>query len=66
MERLDDIVEQLESDELSLEETMTAYQEAVGLAKEGRTRLEDAERRIEEVSQKGQITPAGPELDTDL
>lgn len=66
MDRLDTIVEQLESDELSLEETMTAYQEAVGLAKEGRARLEDAERRIEEVSQKGQATPVDPEIEADL
>jgi exodeoxyribonuclease VII small subunit len=61
MRRLEDIVEKLESNELSLEQAIEAYQEGVTLAKLGHTRLGEAERRIEEVTRAGDRTPVAPE-----
>lgn len=52
LERLEGVVGRLERTDLSLEEAIEAYQEGVSLAKEGHTRLEQAERIIEEVTGK--------------
>lgn len=57
VERLENIVESLESDELTLEEALEAYQKGVALAKEGHTRLADAERKIEELTRAGTVEP---------
>lgn len=54
MKRLEAIVERLEATDLSLEEAIDAYQTGVSLAKEGHTRLAEAERRIEEVTRSGE------------
>lgn len=61
MARLEDIVDRLESNQLSLEQAIDAYQEGVALAKQGHSRLADAERRIEEVTRGGERTPVEPE-----
>ena len=45
--RLEAIVENLESGELGLEESLTAFEEGVTLSRRCSTQLEDAERRIE-------------------
>ncbi|MEL7370043.1 MAG: exodeoxyribonuclease VII small subunit [Myxococcota bacterium] len=60
MERLESLVDRLESGELSLEQALTAYQEGVGLARAGHERLTAAERRIEEVARGGQISVVAP------
>jgi exodeoxyribonuclease VII small subunit len=50
MNELEKIVSSLESNELSLEKAIEAYQRGVTLAKLGHDRLIDAERKIEEVT----------------
>ena len=61
MTRLEDIVGRLESNQLSLEQAIEAYQEGVSLAKQGHLRLADAERRIEEVTRAGERAAVEPE-----
>jgi exodeoxyribonuclease VII small subunit len=57
LKRLEGLVERLESNELSLEEAIDAYQAGVALAREGHSRLSEAERRIEEVTRSGDTRP---------
>ena len=45
--RLRKVVERLESGNLSLEESLAAYEEGVGLAHKGHTLLDGAEKRVE-------------------
>ena len=47
LERLETIVEQLESGELSLEQSIASYEEGVKLSRRLGTTLEEAEKRIE-------------------
>ncbi len=47
LERLEAIVEDLESGELGLEESLAAFEEGVALSRRCSSQLEDAERRIE-------------------
>ena len=49
IERLDGLVEKLESGGLSLDEALKVYEQGVGLARKGNALLEGAERRIEEL-----------------
>jgi len=46
MERLEQIVAQLESGELSLEESLKIFEEGMGLAKYCTAKLEEAEKRV--------------------
>ena len=55
--RLEGIVGQLESAELSLEDALSAYQEGVKLARQGHAQLERAERRLEALGRDGTLTP---------
>lgn len=57
LKKLEGVVERLESNELSLEDAIDAYQQGVTLAKEGHTRLAEAERKIEEVTRAGETKP---------
>lgn len=50
LERLEDIVEQLEDDPPPLEEALDAYEEGVTLANDCLGRLEEAEQRVSELS----------------
>ncbi len=61
LDRLEKIVQRLESNELTLEEAIQAYQEGVTLAKLGHDRLQDAERRIEEVTRDGKARTVDPQ-----
>ena len=45
--RLDEIVTKLESGDLSLEESMTLFEEGITLTKTCKTRLEAAEQKIQ-------------------
>jgi len=45
--RLRQVVQQLESGELSLEQALAAYEEGVGLARKGQQQLATAEKRVE-------------------
>ena len=47
LERLRQVIRQLETGNLSLEESLAMYEEGVGLAKNGHTLLDDAEKRVE-------------------
>lgn len=47
--RLGEIVEQLESGELALERSLELFEEGVRLARASQARLEQAERRVEEL-----------------
>lgn len=60
MQELEGIVARLESDDLSLEEAIDAYQRGVAIAKEGHDRLAEAERKIEEVTRTGRTRPVDP------
>lgn len=45
--RLRKVVERLENGNLSLEESLSAYEEGVGLAQKGHSLLDGAEKRVE-------------------
>jgi len=45
--RLRKVVEHLEAGQLSLEESLTAYEEGIGLARRGHALLDGAEQRVE-------------------
>ena len=60
MQLLEDIVKKLESGSLSLDESLSAFEEAVGLVKLCNERLEDAEQKVRILT-----TSAGGEI-TDL
>ena len=50
MERLEGIIERLESGELALEEALKAFEEGVGLVRMLNEKLSEAEQRIEVLS----------------
>ena len=58
LERLEGLVGRLESGELSLEESLEAYEHGVRLAQAGTERLDEAERRLEVLS--GQLREGEP------
>jgi exodeoxyribonuclease VII small subunit len=51
MERLDAIVEAMESGEIGIEESIAKYEEAMGLAAHCREILDEAEQRIKKIQQ---------------
>ncbi|MGF1511983.1 MAG: exodeoxyribonuclease VII small subunit [Myxococcota bacterium] len=55
--QLEAIVDRLEREDLPLEEALEAYQEGVRLARLGHHRLDDAERRLEQLSSQGKLVP---------
>jgi len=60
MERLQTVVEQLERGDLPLEESLAIFEEGVRLSRAGAKRLDEAERRVEELLATGdelQTTP---------
>ena len=59
MERLQAVVEQLEAGDLPLEESLAMFEEGVRLSRAGAKRLDEAERRVEE------LLAAGDELQTE-
>ncbi len=61
LEQLEGVVRDLESNELPLDEALKRFEEGVALSRKGSSRLEDAERRIEEILSDGTTKP----LDTD-
>ena len=58
MARLQAVVEQLEEGDLPLEESLAMFEEGVRLSRAGAKRLDEAERRVEE------LLAAGDELQT--
>lgn len=47
LNRLRQVVQQLESGELTLEQSLAVYEEGVGLARKGQEQLASAEKRVE-------------------
>lgn len=62
LKRLEEIVRLLEEGSLSLEESLTLFEEGVGLSRKCLTILTTAERKVEQlVGPKGQVAPFEPE-----
>lgn len=58
--RLEHVVERLESGELPLEESLAIFEEGIRLSRIGQKRLDDAERRVEELLGEGDSTRTRP------
>jgi exodeoxyribonuclease VII small subunit len=63
---LDTIVKKLEEGDLPLEASLQLYERGVQLSRFCHARLEDAERRIEILNERGQLQPAPASLTADL
>ncbi len=59
---LETIVKKLEEGDLTLENSLALYERGVELSRFCHARLEDAEKRIEILNERGEIKPA-PSLD---
>jgi exodeoxyribonuclease VII small subunit len=62
---LDGIVKKLEEGDLTLEASLQLYERGVQLSRFCHARLEDAERRIEILDERGQVRPAPAGLGAD-
>ena len=60
---LESIVKRLEEGDLPLETSLQLYERGVQLSRFCHARLEDAERRIEILNERGELRPAPPDLD---
>ena len=59
---LDGIVKKLEEGDLPLEQSLALYERGVQLSRFCHARLEDAERRIEILTERGELRPAPSSL----
>jgi exodeoxyribonuclease VII small subunit len=59
---LEGIVKKLEEGEQTLESSLQLYERGVQLSRYCHGRLEDAERRIEVLNERGELKPAPPDL----
>ena len=62
---LDAIVKKLEEGDLSLEASLQLYERGVQLSRFCHARLEEAERRIELLNERGELKPAPASLASD-
>ena len=62
---LDGIVKKMEDGALTLEQSMQLYERGLQLSRFCHARLEEAERRIEVLNDRGDLKPAPPELGLD-
>lgn len=62
---LDGIVKKLEEGDLPLEQSLALYERGVQLSRFCHSRLEDAERRIEILTERGELKPAPASLRPD-
>ncbi len=62
---LDGIVRKLEEGDLPLERSLALYERGVQLSRFCHARLEDAERRIDILTERGEIRPAPASLTAD-
>ena len=62
---LETIVKKLEDGDLPLETSLQLYERGVQLSRFCHAQLEHAEKRIELLNERGQLTPAPPDLGTD-
>jgi exodeoxyribonuclease VII small subunit len=57
LSKLEEVVRTLEVGELPLDEALDRFEQGVRLSKEGAKRLAEAERRIEEILDNGDLRP---------
>jgi len=62
---LETIVKKLEEGDLPLEKSLELYERGVQLSRFCHARLEDAEKRIEILNERGELKPAGAALSKD-
>jgi exodeoxyribonuclease VII small subunit len=62
---LETIVKKLEEGELALEQSLVLYERGVQLSRFCHARLEEAERRIEILNERGELKAAPPALGSD-
>ncbi len=62
LSELETIVRKLEDGDLALEASLALYERGVELSRYCHARLEDAERRIEILNERGELRPAPPGL----
>jgi exodeoxyribonuclease VII small subunit len=62
---LEGIVRKLEEGDLTLETSLQLYERGVHLSRFCHARLEDAEKRIEVLNERGELKPAPSSLDAD-
>ena len=62
---LETIVKKLEEGELPLEKSLELYERGVQLSRFCHARLEDAEKRIEILNERGELKPAGATFSKD-
>jgi exodeoxyribonuclease VII small subunit len=62
---LETIVKKLDDGELPLEKSLELYERGVQLSRFCHARLEDAEKRIEILNERGELKPAGASLTRD-
>ena len=60
---LDAIVKKLEDGDIPLEQSLQLFERGVQLSRFCHARLEEAERRIEILNERGQLRPADADLD---
>ena len=62
---LETVVKKLEEGDMALEQSLALYERGVQLSRFCHARLEEAERRIEVLNERGQLKPAPASLMTD-
>ena len=62
---LETIVKKLEDGDLALEQSLELYERGVQLSRFCHARLEDAEKRIEILNERGELKPAGTAFSKD-
>ncbi len=62
---LDLLVKKLEDGDLSLEQSLALYERGVQLSRFCHTKLEEAERRVEILTERGELRPAPASLSGD-
>lgn len=62
---LESIVKKLEDGDLALEQSLQLYERGVQLSRFCHARLEEAERRIEILNERGELKPAAASLGAD-
>ncbi len=62
---LETIVKKLEEGDLALEKSLELYERGVQLSRFCHTRLEEAEKRIEILNERGDLRPAGAVVSND-
>ena len=62
---LETIVNRLEDGDLPLEKSLELFERGVQLSRFCHSKLEEAERRVELLTERGEVTPAPPSLGVD-